>query len=459
MRGSLDFLRIGLYPRYSRLEQGSTTHRVVSPVDLPIRSPPHPAGRGAGQGRHGNLERRPSVSPRQEIVIIGAGAVGCSIAYHLAKQGVPAQIIEREAIAARASGKSWAVFAYPPRFLGLEGQPQDLLFSMPVGSVRPWLELIWLGYHRLPDMALELRETTGVDIGYGELSWIRVALTLQQEDAAKGALALQRDQGYFEGYWMEASDLTNLFPGITPQARGGMVVPYLQVEPYRYTLALGQAAEQGGVSFRQGEVVGFRKQGSRVTAALLATGIEVRADVFVLATGPWSELSTSWLGKPMPLLINREQCLRLEVSRPLPPCGLTAPNGLTVIPKLSGDVIVGHAGMADLQPNCDVRQTTEEGKLMLLKDAIELLPPLSEAKLVEHRGDFEGWSPPPHRIRPVLGRLPDWDNVYIAVRFGTLGMMMSLGTGRVMADLILGGDRIPVRFKHLLEVLSPAALR
>lgn len=399
------------------------------------------------------------MSPQQEVVIVGAGAIGCSIAYHLARQGVPVQILERESIAARASGKSWAVFAYPPRFLGMEGQPQELLFSMPAGSVRPWLELIWLGYHRLPDIALELRETTGVDIGYGELSWIRVVFTDQQEEAAKSALALQRDQGYHEGYWMEAGDLKSLFPDMNPQVRGGMVFPYLQVEPYRYTLGLAQAAEQRGVTIRQGEVVGFRKQGSRVTAAVLATGTEVMADVFVLATGPWSGLSTAWLGKSMPLLINREQCLRLEVSQPLPACGLTAPNGLTIIPKVSGDVILGHAGLADLQPSCDVRQTTEEGKMMLLKDASELLPTLNEARLVEHRGDFEGWSPPPNRIRPVLGRLPDWDNVYIAARFGTLGMMMSLGTGRVMADLILAGDRMPVRFKNMIEVLSPVSLR
>lgn len=246
------------------------------------------------------------MSPRQEIVIVGAGAVGCSIGYHLAKHGVPAQIIERESIAARASGKSWAVFTYPPRFLGMEGEPQELLFSMPVGSVLPWLELIWLGYHRLPDVALELREAAGVDIGYGELSWVRLALTEQQEEALKGALAGYKAQGYHEGSWMEGSELRTLFPEITPQARGGMVFPYLQVEPYRYTLGLAQAAEKKGASIRQGEVVGFRKQGSRVAAVLLATGAEVEADVFVLATGPWSGRSTSWLGKEMPVLINRE---------------------------------------------------------------------------------------------------------------------------------------------------------
>jgi len=394
------------------------------------------------------------VTAQRGIAIIGAGVAGCSIAYHLAKQGVAAQVIERESIAARASGKSWAVFAYPPRFLGLEGQPQELLFSMPAGSVSPWLELVWLGYHRLPDLALELRESTGIDIGYGELGWIRLALTEPQEADQRDLLALLRQRGYHEGFWMEASDLKRLFPDITPAARGGLVLPYLQVEPYRYTLALAQAAEKLGVQFRQGDVVGFRRHGAKTTAAILASGAEIAADVFVLATGPWSGRSTSWLVRELPILINREQCVRMEVPKRLPPFGLTAPNGQTIVPKVGGDVILGHAGLADLQAGVDVSLTTDEAKMVLLNDAAELLPSLGEAKLVEQRGDLECWSPPPHRIRPVLGRLPAWENVYVATRFGTLGMMMSLGTGRVMADLILGGGRAPVRFRHLLEVLA-----
>ena len=212
------------------------------------------------------------MSGSYDVVIIGAGVAGCSIALHLAKLGVRSQIIERESIAARASGKSWAVFAYPPRFLALEGQPPELLFSMPPGSVHSWLELMWLGYHRLPDMAVELREATGVDIGYGELAWIRLAYTTQQEDAYRAALALQQQQGYHEGYWMESGELRTLFPGVNPLSRGGMALPYLQVEPYRYTLALGQAAEKRGATIRQGEVVAFRKGGGKVRAAVLATG-------------------------------------------------------------------------------------------------------------------------------------------------------------------------------------------
>jgi glycine oxidase len=391
------------------------------------------------------------------VVIIGAGAVGCSIAFHLAKQGVRAQIIEREAVAARASGKSWAVFPYPPRLVALEGRPGDLLFSMPVGSVRPWLDLMWLGYHRLPDLALELREATGVDIGFGELSWVRVVLTEEQEAASRAALVALRDQGYHEGYWMDRRDLHGLFPGLNDEVRGGTVFPFLQVEPYRYTLGLAQAAEKRGVQIRQGEVVGFHRQGLRVTGAVLASGAEVAADAFVLATGPWTGHSTAWLGRELPLLINREQCVRMEVPKRLPPFGLTAPNGVAIVPKVDGDVIVGHAGMPDLQSGFDADLTTGEEKMRMLTEAAELLPALNDARLVEHRGDFEGWSPAPRRIQPVLGRMPGTNNVYVAARFGTFGMTMSLGTGRIMADLILAADRTPMRFQHLLEVLSPAA--
>ena len=395
---------------------------------------------------------------QKEVVIIGAGVIGCSIAYHLAQQGVPSQIIERDSIAARASGKSWAVFTYPPRFLALEGQPPDKLFSMPVGSVGPWVELFWMGYHRLPDIALDLQERGGIDIGYGELPWIKVALSENDEKDLRESLSIQKSQGYYEGYWIEENDLKTIYPDINPLVRGGVVLHYFQVEPYKYTLGLAQAAEKMGASIRQGEAVGFQRQGSRVTSVTLATGTEVEADVFVLAMGPWSGQGTSRLGKEVPILINREQCLRMQVPKQLPPYALATPAAQTIIPKVNGEVILGHAGLADLQTSFDVSLTTEEAKMTLVNDAIELLPTLNDAELVEQRGDFECWSPPPNRIQPVLGRLPEWDNAYIATRFGTLGMMLSLGAGQTMADLIIADGRIPERVKTMMEVLSPGRL-
>ena len=48
--------------------------------------------------------------PKQaNVVVIGGGVIGCSIAYHLGRRGVSARVVDRESIATRASGKAWAV--------------------------------------------------------------------------------------------------------------------------------------------------------------------------------------------------------------------------------------------------------------------------------------------------------------------------------------------------------------
>jgi len=169
----------------------------------------------------------------------------------------------------------------------------SVLFSAPEGGVRPWLELVWLSYYRLPDITLDLKERGGINIGYSELPWIRVALTESEEKDYRDLLSLIRGAGYYEGSWLEADDIKAIFPNVNPRARGGLVLPYHQVEPYEYTLGLAQAAEKMGANIRHGDAVGFRKQGAKVTSVILATGTEVEADVVVLAMGVWSGQGTS----------------------------------------------------------------------------------------------------------------------------------------------------------------------
>ena len=91
-----------------------------------------------------------------------------------------------------------------------------------------------------------------------------------------------------------------------------------------------------------------------------------------------------------------------------------------------------------------------------MESAVDLLPRLEESKIVEHRGDLEGWAP--NFMQPVLGRLPQWDNAYVAARVGTFGMMLSLGVGQVMADLIVAEGSIPEHTRNMMQLLSPARL-
>jgi len=378
---------------------------------------------------------------KEDVVIVGGGVAGCSIAYHLAKQGVPSLIIERDAIASQASGKAWGVISPSTNLvLYVEGD------WVPEGTMRSCLGLSDEGLRRFPQLARELKEEGGVDVGYGELPVIRPVFDESEEKYLKERVSELNGDG-FEVSWIEADEVKARCPDIAPGILGGTLWSGQQVEPYRYTLALAQAAEAKGASIKQGEVVGFRYQGSKVASVTLATS-QIEADVVVLAMGPWTAQATAWLGKELPMRVTRDQCLVLEVPQWLPPWRITSGQGVgvAIVPKVDGKVILGH--WEDDRVDFDDRPT-EEFRLSVMEAAVATIPRLEEAKLVEHRAAVEAWHPVSGL--PMLGRLPGWDNVYLVTWLAGFGIQWSPAVGRIMTDLIVKG-----RSEDFIEAFNPA---
>ena len=412
------------------------------------------------------------------VIIVGAGAAGCSVAYHLARRGITSQIIDREGIASRASGKAWAVWSYPPEIflswdLDLTESVTSILTDAELQSeiaqrqeyAQRMVDLHWIGYHRLPEAIRELEERGGIDMGYRELSFVQIALSEEVEERYREAFSAIRSAGYHEGDWLEPDELQATFPNINPeikgQIKGALCLPNFKVEPYKYTLCLAQAAEKMGCTIRSGEVVGFGSQGSRVTSVVLASGTEIEATEVVLAMGPWIGQATSWLGKELPVELQKSQCLRVELPRPFPPYSIGYISGTTevaIIPEVDNQVILDATKrLPDLVTNFD-SSLTEESKLLAIEMATNLFPEIENGSVVEHRGDLE-CSAPGLKLQPVLGRHPEWDNVYLASRFGPCGIMLSLSAGQLMAELIARDGQAPYRVEKLLETLSPAELK
>jgi glycine oxidase len=400
------------------------------------------------------------MSGGKDVVIIGAGVVGCSIAYHLAKRGIPSSIIEREAIGSRASGKAWAVISYPPRLLVSVKDP-DNLYAMPEGeTIAHWQGLFWSGYHRLADLALDIQEKGKMDIEFGVTPWTLVATSERTEMQYKGFMDDLKEGGHCEYEWLGPDDLRSVFPRINPKVRGGLTFPQLQVEPYRFTLGLGQAAEAMGAEIRHGDVVGFDTRGGRITSVKLASGKRVEADKVVIAMGPWSGQATCWLGKEIPVHVAMTECLRVRPRKGFPPHSLAA--DVQILSRVNGDVVLASAEVRSQSQYFEMKsrydfdsRLSEEVKTMNIEAALELLPSLEEADLVEHRGDLLAYGPSPFYHKPVMGRLPEWENGYIATRFGAFGIQLSIAAGEITADMIADG-RIPYRVKHMMEHLSPA---
>jgi glycine/D-amino acid oxidase-like deaminating enzyme len=298
-------------------------------------------------------------------------------------------------------------------------------------------------------------------VGYRELPFVQIALSEEIEEKYREAFSAVRSAGYYEGDWLEPDEIRAIFPNINPQIKGqikgGLCLPNFKVEPYKYTLCLAQVAEKMGCTIRSGEVVGFGSQGSRVTSVILASGTEIEATEVVLAMGPWIGQATSWLGKELPVELHRIQCVRVELPHPFPPYGIYTTEG-AIIPEVDNKVILHRfEGRSNLVTNFD-SSLTEESKLSAIEMATNLFPEIEEGSIVEHRGDLDCWAPV-LRVRPVLGRHPEWDNVYLASRFGNCGIMVSLSAGELMAELIARGGQVPYRVEKLLEALSPAELK
>jgi len=400
------------------------------------------------------------MNEKKDVVIIGAGAVGCSIAYHLAMKGVAATIIDKESIGSRASGKAWAVVSYPP-YIFATAQYPDSYYGMPEGeTVARWQDLYWTSYYRMASLASEIKEKGQIDIEYGAAPMTQIATSEGSETTLKQLLSYLNGQGYYEPEWLEADDLKAIFPGINPKIRGGLSLPQRQVEPYKYTLGLAQSAETMGAEIRHGDVVGFDTEGEKIRSVRLASGAKVEADVVVIAMGPWSGQASSWLGKEIPAYVTMEECLRVKAPEGYPLHSITC--GVEVISRVDGDLILATAEVQSLPHYFESKKRedfdtslSEEIKNRNIEAAVDLLPDLlDKAELIEHRGDLLAYGPDPFYQKPVMGRFPDWKNGYVATRFGGMGINMSIGAGEVMADLIADGQ-VPVGSKKMMEHLSP----
>ena len=115
---------------------------------------------------------------------------------------------------------------------------------------------------------------------------------------------------------------------------------------------------------------------------------------------------------------------------------------MIVSARVDGTLLVGYTedrtdSWDDDRPETWVDFPTEEMRDFIIEQAPRLVPLLADAELVEHRAAVLG-NPPAEGM--VLGSVPGWDNVFVAM-IGDNGIALSPAVGRIMTDLIVGGDR------------------
>jgi D-amino-acid dehydrogenase len=353
------------------------------------------------------------------IVIVGAGVVGASAAFHLARSGVDVTIID-----AQRDGRATAAGA---------------------GILCPWLtgsddtdfyRLYAAGAAYYPNLTGLLADAGETDLGYRrcgallvsadaeELDWSeRLALRRQTHAPAMGAVTR-----------LSPPDARALFPPLRGDLGAIFIEGGARVDGRRLAAALLRAARRHGATVVQ-EHATVLATGGRVTG-VEAGGARYSADAVLVCVGAWAMDVLRPLQADRPVQPQRGQIVHMRLEGTDTDTGgwpiILPPGSHYLVPFEDGRLVAG--ATRETGSGFDYR-VTAGGQAEVLAEALKIAPGLATATLVETRVGFRPVGP---GVRPWLGWVPEVDGLAIGNGLGAAGLTIGPLAGRLLADLMTG---------------------
>jgi glycine/D-amino acid oxidase-like deaminating enzyme len=341
-------------------------------------------------------------SPRH-VIVCGAGVVGASVAYFLARRGARVTVVERTGVACAASGKSGG-------FLAL-----DWCDGTPVEGLARASFALHAALHR------EL----AADYGYRRMDTYMLAA--RETGRVAGGHRMPAPP------WIDG-------PAIVAGAIGTTETT-AQVHPARFTEALIAAAGAHGATLRRGTVEAVAVRAGAARGAVVG-GETVEADAVVLAMGPW----TGRVGGVRLPRIHGLKGYSVTLAAPGVPAHAlfldyrTADGAALepeIIPRPDGTVYV--CGMADRQPlpeSAEGVEVSEAGCAVLARAAGRVSAALAAAAITRRQACYR---PVADDGLPLIGPVPGATSAYVATGHGPWGVLNAPATGLALAELITDG--------------------
>jgi len=354
-----------------------------------------------------------------DVAIVGGGVIGCSIAYYLALAGQKVVVLEREHLAAGASGVAAGMLAA----------------QVEAPFTNPFFDLTVQGRAEHAPLAEQLRADVGLDVECRTTGILRVASTESERVDLQRTLKWQSARG-LRGEWIEPQHLGECEPLLAGVAgrllAGGAWFPdEAQVRGPRLVQALAAASVKRGARMLEGTwALGFSTAGERVTGVRTPAGT-LEADTYVLAAGVWSPDLVRDLGLELPVGPVKGQIATLRaLNQTLRQ--VVWSGDCYLVPRVDGQVVLG-ATQED--GNYDARPTLA-GIGALSEAALELLPWAGQLVL---EGVWAGLRPAAPDRYPIVGRAPNCRNLFLATAHFRNGVLLGPLTGRLLANHILSG--------------------
>lgn len=352
-----------------------------------------------------------------DIVIIGGGCMGVSVAYYLAERGAgKIVLLERE------------------KFLGMGSTGRN------AGGIRYQFSTevnIRLSIFSL-DVIAHFEELFGVAPGYHPIGYLFLLTTPREVATFRANVALQQRVGVPWVCSLEPAEIARLVPLVNLDGvLGGTFCPRDGLaDPNSITQGFAKGARARGAQIEtETTVTGIRVEKERIAAVVTDRG-EIATRTVVNCAGPWAAQIGALAGVDIPIVPLRRQFFTTDALPRIPrnhPMTIEFATSLYFHPEGMG-LLIGMSNPAE-KPG-DTYAIDEEFHLKTLERAMYRLPLLENARVTSQIAGLYEVTPDAH---PILAQARALPGFYIAAGFSGHGFQHSPATGKVMSELILDG--------------------
>jgi glycine oxidase len=349
-----------------------------------------------------------------DVAVIGGGIMGCAVALRLCQRGLGVTVIERGIPGAEASSAAAGILG-----------PQ-----MEAEGPGPLLELGLKSRALYPALAAELRDLTGIDVGYDRSGVLAVAFDEAGEAALSARRAWQLARGLrVDSLSGEAARARE--PALGPAVRAALAFnDDAQVVARELARAFSQAAAGAGARFLTGRYVRRVLIDNGAVTGLELDGDVLPAATVVVAAGSWSGLVEGAGVPPAIVRPARGQLVSIETRPPLFRHVVSAPGGY-LVPRRDGTVLAGSTvEMAGFR-----KEVTVGGLAAILTLARTVIPALADAPVT---GSWSNFRPFTEDHLPVMGATAVRGLVLATGHFRN-GILLAPITAQAIAELIATG--------------------
>lgn len=363
-----------------------------------------------------------------DVVVVGGGIIGAACADDLARRGMAVTLLERDELAAGASGRNQGLLVVPE---------DPALVGMARESYRGYL-------------ALDPWSAVPISLDPDPVGLILVGETDADLDQDRfDALPVPAER-------LEPEALRQVEPELAPDLAGGFLLhDGHRLNPTLLTVALAERARRHGAEIRHHAPVRALLGDSEGVRAVVTDDEVLETETVLLAAGPWSAALLRPIGIDLPVSGARGWLLRVDPTRPLlerliedagrgfhlpsPPVTAAsleegwpaAETGMLAHPAPDGSMILGssrEAAIADIPNDNSVPAA-------ILRRTSRFLPALADAVV---RSTWHGVRPISPDERPIVGRVTE--GLVVATGHGSEGVSLAGGTAALVGTILAGED-------------------